>query len=128
MYILTTPLRFTVLAVIVLSVLQLGLFTFFPARYSYNLPEKYGDLDGKLALREVQAEILNLVTVLAVDAAPGYIAKQLSELSLEERQKYLASFRKDVARTLREIGSSYNVEEGIDLFVKYMNERRIYFE
>lgn len=128
MYILTILLRFTVLVVIVLSVLQLGVFTLFPDRYSYNLPEKYDDVDGELALRELQAEILHLVTVLAVDAAPGYIARQLSELSLEERQKYLVSFRKDVARTLREIGSSYNAEEGIDLFVKYMNERGIYFE
>ena len=107
---------------------------------SYNLLAEYDDVDGELALRELQdvdgefalrelqEEILSLVTVLAVDAVPGYIARQLSELSLEERQKYLVSFRKDVARTLREIGSSYNAEEGIDLFVKYMNERGIYFE
>ena len=128
MYILTILLRFTVLVVIVLSVLQWGVFTLFPNRYSYNLPDEYGDLDVELALRELEAEILHLVTDLAVDAAPGYIARQLSELSLEERQKYLASFRKDVARTLREKGSSYNAEEGIDLFVKYMNERGIYFE
>ncbi len=128
MYILTILLRFTVLVVIVLSVLQLGVFTLFPDRYSYNLLAEYDDVDGELALRELQEEILSQVTVLAVDAVPGYIARQLSELSLEERQKYLVSFRKDVARTLREIGSSYNAEEGIDLFVKYMNERGIYFE
>ena len=47
MYILTTSLRFTVLAVIVLSVLQLGVFTLFPDRYAYNLPVEYGDLDGE---------------------------------------------------------------------------------
>ena len=51
MYILTTLLRFTVLAVIVLSVLQLGVFTLFPDRYSYNLLAEYDDVDERI--REV---------------------------------------------------------------------------
>ena len=92
--------RFTVLAVIVLSVLQLGVFTLFPDRYAYNLPVEYGDLDGELALRELQAEILHHVSVLTVDTVPGYIARQLTEMSLEERQKYLGDFRRAVAAKL----------------------------
>ena len=128
MYILTTLLRFTVLAVIVLSVLQLGVFTLFPDRYAYNLPVEYGDLDGELALRELQAEILHHVSVLAVDTVPGYIARQSTEMSLEERQKYLGDFRRAVAAKLREIGMSQYAEEAVRLFIEYMNERGIYFE
>ena len=83
---------------------------------------------GKLALRELQAEILHHVSVLTVDTVPGYIARQLTEISLEERQKYLSDFRRAAAAKLSEIGMPDYTEEAMGSFIEYMNEREIYFE
>lgn len=128
MYFLTILLRFTVLAVIVLCVLQLGVFTLLPERYSYNLPDEYADLDGELALRKLQAEILYHVSVLAVDAAPGYIAGQLTEMSVEERREFLGDFRRAAEAKLREVGNPIDIRNVVGLFIEYMLKREICFE
>ena len=125
---LTTLLRFTVLAVIVLCALQLGVL----AMFRTDTPPTIAEIPVPLKVYEFRAKILDWLAARIYEEgrkmARKSTARNLSGLSLEERQQYLEEFRKILTEELREYGLADLTDQGIDDFIKEMNKRGVYFE
>ena len=117
-------LRFTLPAVIVLCVLQLGVL----ALSKTDAPPTVAEIPVLSTVNEFRAKVFKWFTAPFHEDGRTKTAKFLSGQSLEERQQFLKEYRRRLTKELNEVGYDDLIDPIIDHFIKDMVERGVYFE
>ena len=117
-------LRFTLPAVIVLCVLQLGVL----ALSKTDTPPTIVEIPVLSTVNEFRAKVFKWFTAPFREDGRTKTAKFLLGLSLEERQQFLKEYRRRLTKELHRVDYADLIAPVIDEFIKDMNERGVYFE